>query len=152
MKRIILLTTLLGLMTFHLSAQIKQEKIKELLQLMNSEQLISAMNDNITTIFKASGSRLSDPIKDSVFRAYVKEETIAMSKRMLEKDMVGIYDEYFTIAEIQKYIDFYKSPEGKKMIGAMPGIQKDIMTNTMSRDMPELQAKFKKKLEELQNN
>lgn len=151
MKRVILIIACFGFLTLHLSAQSKKEKITELLALMNSDKTVNAMVDNMTRMFPAKASNTNDIRKDSIYKAYVKEEMIAYSKKMYGKDMVDIYDKNFSIEEIQKYIDFYRTPEGQKFLSAMPGIQKDIMANMMTKDMPELQAKFKKKLEELQN-
>jgi uncharacterized protein len=84
-----------------------------------------------------------------VFMAYAIDETKALVKKMINEDVVQIYDKYFTDKEIQKYLDFYKTPEGKKMLDMTPAIQTDLMTVMMNKYMPELQEKFKKKLEEL---
>jgi len=76
------------------------------------------------------------------------EETKALSKKLINEDMVTIYDKYFTESEIQKFIDFYLSPEGKKLIEATPNMQNEIMAIMATKYMPELTTKFKNKLEE----
>lgn len=151
MKQIILVILLFMALMFNTKAQAKQEKIRELFLLMQTDKLMVSMVDNMSALYQNKASFNGNAKKDSVFRAFVKEETIAMSKRMFEKDMVDIYDKYFTTAEIQNYIDFYKSPEGKKLLEVIPAIQKEIMTNMITHEMPLLQEKFKKKTEELQN-
>ena len=151
MKKIILLSTLILGMILNVSAQTKKEKITELFVAMKSEKLINSMVESMINMFQQKDNHLGSKQKDSLFIAFVKDEMLTLNKKMYEQDMVTVYDKYFTIAEIQKYIDFYKTPEGKKMLDAMPSIQKDIMANVMNKDMPVLQAKMKKKLEELHN-
>ena len=151
MKKIILLSTLILGMILNVSAQTKKEKITELFVAMKSEKLINSMVESMINMFQQKDNHLGSKEKDSLFIAFVKDEMLTLNKKMYEQDMVNVYDKYFTIAEIQKYIDFYKTPEGKKMLDAMPSIQKDIMANVMNKDMPVLQAKMKKKLEELHN-
>ena len=151
MKKIILLSTLMLVLIFNVSAQTKKEKITELFVAMKSEKLINSMVESMINMFQQKDNHLGSKEKDSLFIAFVKDEMLTLNKKMYEQDMVNVYDKYFTIAEIQKYIDFYKTPEGKKMLDSMPSIQKDIMANVMNKDMPVLQAKMKKKLEELHN-
>jgi hypothetical protein len=152
MKKVIMLSLLIGALSFNVSAQTKKEKIVQLIDLMQSDKMINSMFDNMSNMFKQQASGLKDAKNDSiqeVFMKYVMEETKAFTKRLINEDMVEIYDKYFTDKEIQKYIDFYKTPEGKKFLDQMPNIQKDLMNNVMSKYLPELQEKFKKKLEEL---
>jgi hypothetical protein len=155
MKKIIMLSLLIGSLSFNASAQTKKEKIVQLLDLMQSDKMINSMFDNVSNMFKKQASGLKDAQdakNDSiqeVFMKYVMEETKALTKRLINEDMVEIYDKYFTDKEIQKYIDFYKTPEGKKFLDQMPNIQTDMMNTLMGKYLPELQEKFKKKLEEL---
>jgi uncharacterized protein len=152
MKKILLLTTFSVILSFTLFAQTKQEKITELMVLMHQESTLDAILESTTSIFATQTMGSKNPVKDSIYRAFAKEETLALVKKNNEKRMLELYEKYFTIEEIQKYIDFYKSPEGQKMLTTMPAITKEIMANTMANDMPELRARLKKKLEELYPN
>jgi uncharacterized protein len=151
MKKAIFLALLISLASFNLSAQTKKEKIVYLLNLMQSEKLMNSAFDNVVNMYKqqASTKETKNDSISAVFMAYAIDETKALVKKMINEDVVQIYDKYFTDKEIQKYLDFYKTPEGKKMLDMTPAIQTDLMTVMMNKYMPELQEKFKKKLEEL---
>ncbi|MBC7916015.1 MAG: DUF2059 domain-containing protein, partial [Pyrinomonadaceae bacterium] len=108
--------------------------------------------DNMTTMMTKQNADLKNANGDPTFTeymAYVKEETKAFSKKMINEDMVNIYTKYFTDEDIKNFTQFYSSPSGKKMIELTPTFQKELMTSMMTTEMPLLQAKFKKKLEEL---
>jgi uncharacterized protein len=155
MKRIILLTLFVGLVSLNASAQTKKDKIAELLKVMQSEKMINTIFDNMTTMIQQQVSSLTDQKdakKDSLAKVYmdfVMKETKDFAQRLMNEDMPLIYDKYFTENEIQKYINFYKTPEGKKLLDQTPAIQNELMTIMMSKYMPELTEKFKKKAEEL---
>jgi len=158
MKRIVLLTAIFGIFVFHLSAQTKSEKIKELFVTMRVDETIKVMSDNISALMLKRASLFGKTKKDSIhspidsnYENTMKEEIIAFTKKVIDRDMVGLYDKYFSIEEIQKYIDFYKTPEGQKMISVLPGIQKDLMSNMMSKDIPEFISKLVEKRKEIKS-
>ena len=149
MKSLLIFFLLVCFSAVNLQAQTKQEKIRELFQLMKADSLVSGMIDNMAKTFRTQATGLKNPWSDSVFTAYVKQETMAFSQIAYGVEMVDIYDRHFTTVEIDAYLKFYKSAEGQKMIAALPGIQKEFMQNVMSRDMPVLQEKMMRKLQEL---
>jgi uncharacterized protein len=94
--------------------------------------------------------------KDSLAKARSQERIKAtmpimkdIAKRMMDEDMVVIYDKYFTESEIKDYIAFYKSSSGQKFVNTTPLIQKDLMTVMFQKYMPEMQKAIKEKMEEL---
>ena len=131
-------------------SQSKRDKILALFQLMRTEQQIASMMDNMSMI-QTMALKSNNVSKDSAMQAYLKEENISMLRKIQSTTMVDLYDKYFTIAEIQKYIDFYKTPEGQKMLEVMPNLQKDLVTNMMNKDFPEMQERLKKRMEQLKN-
>jgi len=107
--------------------------------------------DNMTSVIKQQNATLKDQ-GENVYNEYMEfvgQETKAFTRRMINGDMVDIYTKYFTNEDIQNFIQFYSSPSGKKMIDLMPVVQKELMTSMINKEMPALQAKFEKKLEEL---
>ena len=56
--------------------------------------------------------------------------------RIVEELSYGLYDKYFTEAEIKDLIIFYKSPTGKKSIDVMPRMFSESMSNTMEAIRP----------------
>lgn len=138
--------------SFNLSAQNKKEKITQLFAVMRTDIMINSMVDNMSTMFKQQSIEFMSTQNDSVYTvymAYVMEETNAFTRKLINEDMVEIYDKYFNIEDIQKFIDFYNTPEAQKLLDVTPNIQQDIMKSVMSKYLPELQEKFKSKLEEL---
>lgn len=152
MKKVFLFAVLVIFMSFNLSAQTKKDKIIQLFGLINSDKMINAMVDNMSKMFQNQSNELKNAKNDSIqkeYYSYVIIETKAFSKKLINEDMVTIYDKYFTEQEILKYIDFYNSPEGKKFIEQSPNIQNDMMSNIINNYLPDLKNKFKNKLEEL---
>lgn len=132
-------------------SQTKQESIKELFHLMKQDSLIDKMFTSMTQ------SMLSQ-INDSTARANSKEmmnstrqTVLEISKKIINEDVVVLYDKYFSQNEINDFIAFYKSPSGQKLINVTPDIQKDMMMVMMQKYMPEIQKSFKAKSEEIKN-
>jgi hypothetical protein len=147
MKKLLIVLFFAGL-SLSASAQASHEKTLELFRVMNIDKTMSAVTDNMMAMFaKGTGTAANDKVSKE-YMAYVSSEIKLFSTRMTN-NMVPIYEAYFTADEIQKYIDFYSTPEGKKLIESGPILQKQMMGNLMTKELPELQAKFKKKLEEL---
>lgn len=152
MKNLILFGFLMLITSFNLSAQNKKEKITQLFAVMRTDIMINSMVDNMSTMFKQQSIEFMSTQNDSVYTvymAYVMEETNSFTRKLINEDMVEIYDKYFNIEDIQKFIDFYNTPEAQKLLDVTPNIQQDIMKSVMSKYLPELQEKFKSKLEEL---
>ena len=150
MKKLILLVCFVAFTSLNLFAQSKTDKIKELFKLMKTGETMASTIDNMTRMFEREPANRAGSKKDSLFKAYVKQEMFAFSKKIQDKDMVELYDKYFTMNDIQQYINFYNTPEGQKLIDSLPVLQNSLMTNMMKDDLPALQAKFKKKLDELE--
>ena len=138
-------------------SQTKQESIKELFKVMQQDSMMDKMfSSMIPSMMNQMKSQF--PIKDSLMNVRSNEmmkstmQTVKdITKKMLDEDMVGIYDKYFTQSEINDYIAFYKSPSGQKFIKVTPDISKDIMMVMMQKYMPEIQKTIKEKSEEMKN-
>ena len=96
------------------------------------------------------------PINDSLANARSNEMMKAMMqttrlimKKMMDEDMVALYDKYFSQKEINDYIAFYKTPSGQKFIKVTPDISKDLMEIMMQKYVPEIQNAVKTKVEEI---
>jgi len=119
MKKTILVTIILVVITLTAFSQTKQETIKELFSLMKTE----SMFDKLVFPFKSVQ-------KDSISKALTGSlmNTIKpMFKKIMDEDMVGIYDKHYTHQEIKDLIRFYKSKTGQKFINTAPDIQNEIM-------------------------
>ena len=131
-------------------AQTKQESIKQLFHLMKTDSITEKM---FTSILSPMMNQMQ--LKDSVSQANFKEKMNSMmqimkniSKRMLNEDMLILYDKYFTQEEINDFIYFYKTPSGQKLINSTPEITKEMMTIMMQKYMPEIKNAMMGKIEE----
>lgn len=136
-------------------SQTKQESIKKLFKVMQQDSVVDKMFSSIIPPMM-NQMRNQFPIKDSL-RNVRSNEMIKLSmesiknitKKMLDEDLVGIYDKYFTESEINDYIAFYKSTSGQKFIKTTPEISKEIMMLMMQKHFPEIQKTIKDKVEEM---
>ena len=136
-------------------SQTKQESIKELFHVMQQDSTMDKMfNSMIPSMINQMKSQ--HPINDSLANARSNElmkvtmqTTKVILKKMMDEDMVALYDKYFSQKEINDYIAFYKSPSGQKFIKVTPDISKDLMGIMMQKYIPEIQNAIKTKVEEM---
>jgi len=151
MKKIVLVVLICAVAVINSYSQTKQESIKELFHLMKQDLLM----DKMFTLMNPSNL---NQIKDSTARTQSKElmnsarqTVLEYSKKMINEDMVVLYDKYFSQNEISDFISFYKSQSGQKMINVIPDIQKELMTLIMQKYAPEIKKLIKAKEEEIKN-
>ena len=134
-------------------AQDKVSDLKNLFELMNSEKMIDDMMNNMLPMLtqQASVEIQSDDDKEKFekYMEFVMLEAKNLSKKVVNEEMVKIYDKHFTHEEIKDMIKFYKSPTGKKMLEKTPEMTSEMMNSMMTKYMPEFQENLKSKLEEL---
>lgn len=139
-------------------SQTKQESIKELLECMNQDSMTDRMlNAMIPVMMNQMKNQFSpeDPASDESFQEMMKsiaESTRILTKKMIDGEMVALYDKYFSQSEINDFLTFYKSPSGKKFIKVTPDLMKDLMVVMTQKYMPEIQKSIKSKVEETFNN
>lgn len=147
MKKTILLSIIFAATTVASFSQTKQESIKELFHLMQTD---SMMEKTFAAIVPAIMTQMPKEEKDSTKLAQMNQfmnsliaSSKEMCKKMLNEDIVVLYDKFFTENEIKDLIIFYKTPTGKKMIEKSPEMQIEIMNMLMQKYMPELQNNLK---------
>jgi hypothetical protein len=144
---------------------VKRLEIRLLFSLMHTDSLISksmsAVSANvmtqITNQFKQSGdSTVMALFQDTVYmnrvhaittRGMQASKEVAM--KMVNTDMVIIYDKYFTRKEIEDFIAFYRSPSGQSMTEKLPDITKDIMTVMSTKYSGDIQQSVFKEMMDL---
>ena len=153
MKKVILVSVFCLVAFINGYSQTKKESIKELFNLMQTDSLIDKMS---AAIVPNMLNMMQGQSTDSVARARSAELVISIMpsvkelvKKLLDENMVDIYDKYFDQNEINDYIRFYKTPAGQKLIQVSPDIQKDLMEVMSQKYMPELQKNLKVKFDEL---
>ncbi len=134
-------------------SQTKQESIKELFHLMQTDSLMDkTFKTMIPTMFKQMQSQVKDSValvRAKELMTYTMESTKGIVKNLLDEDMVLIYDKYFNENEIKDFIAFYNTSSGQKLIKAQPDIQKEMMQIMFQKYIPEIQKTIKAKVEEM---
>lgn len=129
MKKTILLSIILTITTFTVVSQTKQESIRELFSLMKTESML----DNLAIPFQGLQNDSTLKGLNSSFMSSFKP----MFKKIMDEDMVALYDKYYSQKEINYIIRFYKSKTGQKMITTTPELQKEIMKIIQTKYMGE---------------
>jgi hypothetical protein len=164
MRKLVLSATLLIALVSHGQTQnsSKEEKIKNLFALMHQDSLIIKTLDGMTsTMVNSMSTMFNDTaytnhgVSVSQFTQKLMEKSMEKTKetalKLLNGDMVDIYEKYFTIEEIEDFTTFYKSKSGQRMINQMPDITKDIMAVMGAKYKKDFQQTFMKDVEEITN-
>jgi len=162
MKKTILTLAILFSLTIQGQSQnsTKKEKIKTLFALMHQDSLMiksidgmtSSMLKNMTKMFSdTTYSNLGIDI--SKMTQKLMEKSMQRSKenalKLLNGDMVDIYEKYFTLEEIDDFTIFYKSKSGQKMLNQMPDITKEIMAVMTTKYQADFQQTYMKDIQEM---
>lgn len=152
MKKLFLLSILAFAFTMNVIAQDKIADIKRLLEVMNSEQMSETMLDSMTPLLKQQvGEKIKENSAKEKFDSTMDammDEVKELSNKLVNVELVNIYDKHFTHEEIKDLIKFYESPTGKKILEKSPEITKELMNSMMTRYMPEFQNNLSRRLEE----
>jgi hypothetical protein len=122
----------------------KQQAIKELFIVMHQDSL---MNQTMNAMSGAMTATIRNPnsndtaANNTMQRMMAKnmEATKDMVTKLINEDMVDVYDKYFTLQEIKDFTSFYKSKSGQQLLNKMPDITKDIMTVVATKYAPAMQ-------------
>jgi len=146
MKKMMLVLLLTISALLNVQAQTKQENIKVLFRLMQVDSIAAKMMNSMMPMLTNSMSLPQDSTAKSQLDATMKKMTQVMmviTNRLLNEDMIGLYDKYFTESEIKDLVTFYKSPAGKKMIAVMPDLNKEMMMILIKKYIPEIRQMLK---------
>jgi len=139
----------------------KHALILQLLDLMKLDRMVSTMQTAMSGSMQGSMSAMvsDDPsfkhLSPAKRKAFLDEQKWAMKrtaelyakevdfKALITDQMLKLYDKYYTAAEIQDLITFYKSPTGQKSIDIMPKLMTESMQSTMQTLMPKMQSIIK---------
>ena len=155
MKKVILASIFCLFIHANSHAQTKQASIKELFHLMQTDSIIEK---TFASIVPGILRQMPDTPKDSASLAQRTRSMGAVMKiaketcnKMINEDMVVVYDKYFSQAEVDDFIRFYKTPAGQKYIKMTPNIQADLMDVMMRKYMPEMKKSMEATIEEIKS-
>lgn len=154
MKKLVLLSVLFFSIYNVSFSQTKEEDLKKLFELMESSKMVDQMMDQMLPILQQQTDQLfkNDTAKEAKtkeFFDFVKSETVLITKKLIDEDMVGIYDKHFTHEEIKELSAFYATPLGKKLLVKTPIISGETMQIMMKNHLPAFQTKVGEKLKAL---
>ncbi len=98
----------------------KIENIKKLLDLTGSGKMGAQVAQTMISSFQESYSNVPNEYWESVKKEINADDIVAL--------VIPIYDKYYTEEDIQKLIEFYESPIGKKVISTTPLIVQESMS------------------------
>jgi hypothetical protein len=152
MKKLLIISVL-AIFSITAFSQDKAADLKKLIKLMDSEKMIdNMMNSLVPALQQQTAGQIQGDSAKQKMEQYIKfmmSEVKTMTIRLVNEDMVQIYDKHFTQQEIKDLINFYESPTGKKMLAKTPEISSDLMNIMMAKYLPEFREKLMKKLNEL---
>ena len=155
MKKVILASFFCLFITANSQAQTKQASIKELFHVMQTDSIIEKTFSSIVPSILAQMPNVPNDAASKAKADKVMEGVMKIAKdictKMINEDMVVIYDKYFTQAEIDDYIRFYKSASGQKFTKMTPAIQADLMNVMMQKYIPEMSKSIATSVEEMKN-
>lgn len=146
MKKFILVLLLSIPFLFNVQAQTKQENIKELFALMQADSMVvKMMNSMLPMLINQSSPNMDSTAKSQRAEMVTKLTSVLtnITNRLINEDMVLLYDKYFSEKDIKEMNAFYKSDAGKRMIQVTPDLNKEMMMIMMTKYLPEIQKSFK---------
>jgi len=156
MKKVIFASIFCLFIMANSQAQTKQASIKELFHVMQTDSIIEKTFSSIVPSLLAQMPNVpkDDASKEKTDK--MMEGVMKVAKdictKMINEDMVIIYDKYFSQAEIDDYIRFYKSASGQKFTKMTPAIQADLMNVMMQKYIPEMSKSIAETLVGAKNN
>jgi hypothetical protein len=152
-------------------SQQKRELIKELIDLTGGEEMFRNVSQ-ITTVqmqqqlngilqsIVPDSSGISEEKKQEIINTVNEDMNRIVTQfnqrlmekldfnQIMEKVYYPLYDKYFTEADLQAMIDFYKTPTGKKTISVMPELIVESMQRVSQIIQPEAAQIFKEIFEQ----
>lgn len=105
------------------SEESHQKAAKELIEILNMDEMMDAMYENMNTNIAQSLVKQDpclEPVKKPLANLFTKYNQKVISKENFKKKMQEIYAEEFTESEILEITAFYKRPVGQKTLKKMP--------------------------------
>lgn len=112
------------------------------------DQMLDAVLQSMHTQTPAFDSL---PGFDSLMASLLRD---ALDWKVLEPEMIQMYVDVFTAAELHEMADFYRTPLGKKMLAHMPEIMQRSMAMSQERmrqAMPHIMAELQDYIQRHQN-
>lgn len=153
MKKIVLFLVLSIAFTTNTFSKDKTEDLKELIDLMQVEKMVEGKITAMIPMMKQQmGKTFEGESGERIFNEYMVvliEETKVMTNKLVDNEVIAIYDKHFTHKEIKEMIKFYKSSIGQKMLEKNQDITQEMMDAMTSSYLPDFQQRLTVRLQEI---
>ncbi|MBB1338587.1 DUF2059 domain-containing protein [Pseudoalteromonas sp. SR44-2] len=157
MGKVLLLSLLIFSSSLYAEQNTKQQKIDELIKVMNLDSMVDSMYGQVEGMMKGMSDQMGvKPSEQAIFDKYYGDMTTVLKTEMswakMQPMMVNVYDKHFSEQEIADMLAFYKTDTGQKILEKMPVVMQESMqmSQGLIQDaMPKIQAIAGKLSEEL---
>ena len=149
MKKIFFLFTLLSIVYVPGFSQTKEKDLEKLFELMNLDKLIESMMQGMMPVMEKIDADLSSEMYDKYMKVTM-EEAKNFTKKILDKEMLPLYDRNFTHEEIKDLVAFFSSSTGQKMLEKAPVLSAELGQIIADKYLQEFEEDLLKKLEKIE--
>ena len=148
MGKVLLLSLLIFSSSLYAEQNTKQQKIDELISVMNLDSMVDSMYGQVEGMMKGMSDQMGvKPSEQAIFDKYYGDMTTVLKTEMswskMQPMMISVYDKHFSEQEIADMLAFYKTNTGQKILEKMPVVMQESMqmSQSLMKDaMPKIQA------------
>ncbi|MBB1280339.1 DUF2059 domain-containing protein [Pseudoalteromonas sp. SR41-1] len=160
MGKVLLLSLLIFSSSLYAEQNTKQQKIDELISVMNLDSMVDSMYGQVEGMMKGMSDQMGvKPSEQAIFDKYYSDMTTVLKTEMswakMQPMMVNVYDKHFSEQEIADMLAFYKTDTGQKILEKMPVVMQESMqmSQSLMKDaMPKIQTLAQQLSDELEQS
>ncbi|GAB0110725.1 MULTISPECIES: DUF2059 domain-containing protein [Pseudoalteromonas] len=160
MGKVLLLSLLIFSSSLYAEQNTKQQKIDELIKVMNLDSMVDSMYGQVEGMMKGMSDQMGvKPSEQAIFDKYYGDMTTVLKTEMswakMQPMMVNVYDKHFSEQEIADMLAFYKTDTGQKILEKMPVVMQESMqmSQSLMKDaMPKIQTLAQQLSDELEQS
>ncbi|MBB1345378.1 MULTISPECIES: DUF2059 domain-containing protein [unclassified Pseudoalteromonas] len=160
MGKVLLLSLLIFSSSLYAEQNTKQQKIDELINVMNLDSMVDSMYGQVEGMMKGMSDQMGvKPSEQAIFDKYYSDMTTVLKTEMswakMQPMMVNVYDKHFSEQEIADMLAFYKTDTGQKILEKMPVVMQESMqmSQSLMKDaMPKIQTLAQQLSDELEQS
>ena len=160
MGKVLLLSLLIFSSSLYDEQNTKQQKIDELISVMNLDSMVDSMYGQVEGMMKGMSDQMGvKPSEQAIFDKYYGDMTTVLKTEMswakMQPMMVNVYDKHFSEQEIADMLAFYKTDTGQKILEKMPVVMQESMqmSQSLMKDaMPKIQTLAQQLSDELEQS
>ncbi|ATC87181.1 MULTISPECIES: DUF2059 domain-containing protein [Pseudoalteromonas] len=160
MGKVLLLSLLIFSSSLYAEQNTKQQKIDELISVMNLDSMVDSMYGQVEGMMKGMSDQMGvKPSEQAIFDKYYSDMTTVLKTEMswakMQPMMISVYDKHFSEQEIADMLAFYKTDTGQKILEKMPVVMQESMqmSQSLMKDaMPKIQTLAQQLSDELEQS